>query len=450
MPPATPLLRVLPSGASAAAGAVEIRPWLAPALLLAAALAVHGAWFMRPMSVVFDEVYFGRDALDYLSGTAFFDLHPPLGKLIFAAMAWLLGLDPHFSFPGNGVPFPGPGYALLRLPADLGGVLFPLLLYGTARELGLSRWAALVLGLLAALDNAWLVISRFTLIDIFFIDFGFAALWCYLRHHRLGGAGWLVAAALFAGASASVKWTGLSFLGGMLVLEALRGLRTRDPASGWRLALLVGLPVLFYLGVFALHFALLGAAAEGPGGGFFEHFLALNRRMYTVSSGMLGKHAYASRWYDWPFMMRPLDFWAEYRGPVLARIYLLGNPIVWWTSAYCMLYLLVNAVPKLPGLLQRRWPAPAELFIVGGFLANLLPFTQIRRVMFIYHYLPAQAFALLGVGLLLDRSARQARCLGAALLLSALAAFVYFAPLSYGLELTQAQFDARFWVDSWK
>jgi dolichyl-phosphate-mannose--protein O-mannosyl transferase len=26
----------------------------------------------------------------------------------------------------------------------------------------------------------------------------------------------------------------------------------------------------------------------------------------------------------------------------------------------------------------------------------------------------------------------------------------HFAPLTYGLEITRAQFDARFWVNSWK
>ena len=76
--------------------------------------------------------------------------------------------------------------------------------------------------------------------------------------------------------------------------------------------------------------------------------------------------------------------------------------------------------------------------------------TQIKRVMFIYHYLPALGFALLALGLLLDRSGRHARRIGAVLLVLAAAAFVWFAPISYGLPITHPQFDARMWIDTWR
>jgi dolichyl-phosphate-mannose-protein mannosyltransferase len=150
-------------------------PWVA---LLALSAALHFVWFERPLTVVFDEVYFPRFALSYLKGEYYFDLHPPLGKLILFATAWLGGLDPAFSFATNHLPFPDSSYLLLRVPPRIAGTLLPLVLVAVALELGVSRFASFTAGYLAALDNALLVISRFALLDSFLLLFGFGAIWC--------------------------------------------------------------------------------------------------------------------------------------------------------------------------------------------------------------------------------------------------------------------------------
>lgn len=443
-----------------AAGA---RPWLPPALVFVLAWLLHAAFLKQPLSVVFDEVYFGRYAMLYLKGEDYFDLHPPLAKLVFGGMAWLLQLDPSFGWEHNGQPFPDPAYAWLRLPAHAMGVLLPVVLWGVAREIGLSPRAATVVALLAALDNAFLVMSRVALTDMFFITAGFGALWAYLRQRRTGRGVGLWVAALLAGCAVSVKWTALSFVGVLLALEAQRlwQLRAARPwATLWRPAALLALPAAVYVASFALHFSLVKPTIgtqprllERAAMPFAERFVEQNREMWRSSSGMTVKHPYASRWYDWAFMMRPVDMWAQYRGDNLSRMYLIGNPLVWWATGYAMLFLLVNFVPKLPDLVARAKPPPAgaaELMVVGGFLANMLPFVFIARVMFIYHYLPALGFALLGLGLLVDRTGRHAKWGVPVLVALAAAAFVYWAPLTYGIELTRPQFEARFWVGSWK
>ncbi len=55
--------------------------WLAPLVLLLGGLATHAAWLGRPLSVVFDEVYFVEQGRDYLEGKDFMDPHPPIAKL---------------------------------------------------------------------------------------------------------------------------------------------------------------------------------------------------------------------------------------------------------------------------------------------------------------------------------------------------------------------------------
>lgn len=86
----------------------------------------------------FDEVHFGKFAGFYLKRTYFFDVHPPLAKLMLAGMGWLIGYDGHFDFANigdsyieNNVPYIG----LRTLPATL-NVLCVVLLYNIMRESG--------------------------------------------------------------------------------------------------------------------------------------------------------------------------------------------------------------------------------------------------------------------------------------------------------------------------
>jgi dolichyl-phosphate-mannose--protein O-mannosyl transferase len=444
-------------------------------LLLTVSIGLHFAWYGHPAAVVFDEVYFPRFALAYLRHEHFLDLHPPLGKLIFAATAWLAGLDPGFTFGSIHHPFPDASYVVLRVPPRVAGGVLPLVLVGIALELGVSRFAAFVVGALAVLDNGLLVLSRFALMDPFLLLFGFGALWCWLRG-RSRGWGWLLATGLLCGAAASVKWTGLAFLGLVMLGETVRVWKGPQRGLGiTRLAVVIALVVAVYLASFAVHFALtsrtgpdaaflspayqatllghpLAADPAQPRLGFAGKLIEMHQRMLSGHAAA-SPHPYASRWYDWPFMMRAIAMWTEVKDGRIASIHLLGNPAVWWACGYCILLLLANYPPRLFNLaLARTGPTPtgSETAIVVAYLANLLPFVPIARPMFVYHYMPAMCCALIGVGLLLDRCGRDAHWLGALLVLLAAAGFVYFAPLTYGLPLPPADFDARMWLRGWR
>nr|AIA92240.1 PMT [uncultured Saccharomyces] len=59
-----------------------------------AVIRLHGlAW---PDSVVFDEVHFGGFASQYIRGTYFMDVHPPLAKMLYAGVASLGGFQGDF------------------------------------------------------------------------------------------------------------------------------------------------------------------------------------------------------------------------------------------------------------------------------------------------------------------------------------------------------------------
>ncbi|KAF9085857.1 hypothetical protein BGX27_003317, partial [Mortierella sp. AM989] len=113
----------------------------------------------------FDEQHFGGFAADYLKGEFFMDIHPPLGKMLYAAVAYMLGFDGNFEFaPGKlyarNVPFIG-----MRMFAVACGVGLIPISYLTIKKSGHSTQAALICAVLVTFDfrllsqsgsgNAW-------------------------------------------------------------------------------------------------------------------------------------------------------------------------------------------------------------------------------------------------------------------------------------------------------
>jgi dolichyl-phosphate-mannose-protein mannosyltransferase len=346
----------------------------------------------HPHAIVFDEVYFREYALRYLDGKYYFDLHPPLGKLLLGGWAKLFGI----SATAQGTD---PAVALRVLPA-LAGTALVAVFYQLLRELTVSRKVATFGAALLLLDNAILVESRLILIDSMLLLFGIGALTCYLASRRhTGRAHWtlLTSSAVLAGMAASTKLTGLSALGVIGLVWFAQALRRR---VSWRLAfpqaaVLLLVPALVYVSVFAIHFrelpdsgpgdafmsqrfqsTLAGNANYNPAAtmSFTDRFLELNDAIRRYEASLDNSHhPYSSTWTTWPVLKRPVYYWVSTTKASGKQeyIYLQGNPVIWW------------------GL-------------------------------------------LMGV------------------VVVALACFLFFAPISYGLPLADGGLSARIWLDSWR
>ena len=250
----------------------------------------------------------------------------------------------------------------------------------------------------------------------------------------------------------SIKWTGITFLALIVLMELAHLYKDRHGTARRRLGPLIAtlgvLPLLVYASAFAIHFTLL--TKPGPGDAFmsaqFQHtplpqkILELNVEMYRSNHRLTATHPYSSRWYTWPFMGRPIFYWVESN----ARVYLLGNPAVWWLSTAALIVALTNIVAS--GL---RRIDPILAVLVGAWLMNMLPFIGITRVMFLYHYFTALIWAVLLLAYLVDQSNKQ-RQVFFAISGIALALFIFFAPLSYGLPLSEPAYHARTWFGSWR
>lgn len=432
----------------------------------------------QPSDVVFDEVYFREFAAAYLSGQFFFDIHPPLVKLLFAGIGGLFGLSPDHVAAGEA------GALVLRILPILAGVALVPLVYIIVRQLGLGRRIATFGGLLVLLDNALLVESRFVLMDSILLLAGMGALSCFLAMRRAKDMAhwrWVIAVALCVGILVSIKWSGLALVWLLAVGWFVDGVIRHLP---WRRMLgeavvIMTVVATVYIGSFAVHFGLLTKAGEGDtfmserfqsslvgsahydknnDVSFWEKLIEQNHEMYAAQGSLkTAEHPYASPWHSWPMMQKPVYFWqGEEHDGQQGHIYLLGNPVVWWGVVVAVLMAGLLMIFRHRIFKKREH---IVLFLLAGYFANFIPFAFIDRPMFLYHYLFALLFGILlacvMISILFDwlthKYGRNTSLrIYWSLCILVMLGFIYFLPVSYGWPLTLDVLQQHMWLPSWR
>lgn len=472
-----------------------------------------------PNSIVFDEVTFGKFLNSYAKGEYYFDLHPPLGKLIFGWMAFWGGINPQFNYDKIGTVFTENTYIWLRSSTAFGGALIAPCLFMLLRGLRYSLWVAIVAALFVIFENALIVISRTFVFDVFILSFGFLSLAFGIWYHRTDKQFLWWLAWIFAGAAFSIKWTGLSFLGVLSLWEIQKvwdkvnrsshlneskqkktGSKNAPPTRTlpalififrlreqvykvvqmvWEVRqatgrIIVGFATAFslYFLVFVIHFAwtpragigndfmtpdfqsgLIGNRFYGDKNlkppGAWGQFTELNHLMWFYQKTMNQPHPYSSAWYTWPFLYRPIYFWGNTDSALKERIYLLGNPLLWWSALAATLYFLYRRRNFWRFIFRPACESQTarEANILVLFIANYLPFVFIGRVMFLYHYMVALTVALAILAVVLERWKEDKRLW--VFLFAAFASFCFFAPLTYALPLNDFEYQWRLWFSTW-
>ncbi|KAI8818483.1 Dolichyl-phosphate-mannose-protein mannosyltransferase-domain-containing protein [Fimicolochytrium jonesii] len=264
--------------------------WYQAALVVVTLLSfVTRCWGIGyPGQVVFDEVHFGKFASYYLRREYYFDVHPPLGKLLLAGAGWFLGYDGHFLFDNigddyvaNNVPYVG----LRLLPATCGALIVPVV-FLTLKELGLSVAGATFGALLLVLDNSLITQSRLILLDSMLTLFCVCSIyaWVKFQQHKhepfsLRWYGWLLMTGAGLAFTTGVKMVGMLTIAAVGVavlfdlwelLDYRRGLSMRQFSRHFaaRALCLIFFPLAIYLSFFYIHFALL--IKSGPGDAFMS------------------------------------------------------------------------------------------------------------------------------------------------------------------------------------
>ena len=407
----------------------------------------------QPERIVFDEVHFVKFVSSYCcTGKRIFDVHPPHGKLLIAGVARTLGYSSSAdSLNINDKMASGDSFKLRLLPA-LAGMLLPLVVFRLLLHLGAFQSTALFAALLLVFDNAFTVQSRLASLDSMLLLFTFTSLMFYFDAARSSGH-WrwplLIICGACAGLAAGVKYTGmlaLGMLGVLLFLDLMNALRTG--VVRWYQPFISGAVIIaaafavFVLGWY-LHFQLLDRAGPGDAwgilqGGFWQKFMTVQEQMLRANAGLGHTHHDASAWWQWPLMLKPIYYWASDG----AKLYFIGNPLVWWGSTLVLLTVLMVTLLSLVSSLQITATSNRKVLLavpVIGYLCAYLPLLYVGRILFLYHYLTALVFAIMisalwlqKISWLRDGSLFKQRLSVYGVLALVLLTFTAFIPFTYG------------------
>jgi dolichyl-phosphate-mannose-protein mannosyltransferase len=423
-----------------------------------------------PRRMMFDEVYYAKDACFYAEASLkacrmedLNEVHPPLGKWILSAGIKLFGFD---SF----------GY---RSMAVLAGTMTVALLYLLARKILRSTVGAGVAAGLLAIDPLHFVQSRISMLDVFVPLFAVAA-FLFLALDRNNsirlrdslaegypekgsiGAGlarpWRMAAGVSAGAAVACKWTGAFVPLVVIVLAITWAISSRRPHHDKKVVLptlrydgpsiflyLIVLPIVVYT------LSYIGRGIEGEvlalpwsEGSWWHAFGEKQRDMLDFHRSLDATHPYQSPAWSWMLLKRPVSYFFEtdpngdYR-EVLAT----GSPFVWWSSIFAIAYVAYTWI-------RSRSLRRPEGIILAGFVFSygiwLIP-TSSRTAIFLFYFVTTVPFLCLAIGYVASvlGNVWEARTAVALFCITAIGFFAFYYPLLTKQALSQEHWDRRIW-----
>src|SRR3989338_8472496 len=253
--------------------------------------------FLRISQPVFDEAHYANFAIRTLNGERYIDVHPPLGRIIFAFLAKTFKSEGDFNE--------------IKYGSDYGNFPFKAL-----------RMATIIAGSLLC-GIFFIIYSRFILPDTYLLVFGFLGILFFLsalRREFKASLFFIFLAGLFFGFSGLIKWSGFGFLGTALFFLAYK-------KEFFKLA-----PLLFFA---IATYILIFTAFSFTGQGDYSYFSVIAQAVKMTEGHLkLQDHVLASRPYIWPFMQMAFPFWQS-EGITIS----LSPNLVGWVSVVLSIIL---------------------------------------------------------------------------------------------------------------
>ncbi|XP_061388961.1 protein O-mannosyl-transferase 2 [Musca vetustissima] len=258
--------------------------WLVFAIVVLLTCCTRYYKVTEPDHVCWDETHFGKMGSWYINRTFFFDVHPPLGKMLIALSGYLTGYDGTFPFEKPGDKYNGTHYEGMRyFCTTLGALIIPMA-YDTVHDLTRSLEAATLSAFYILFDVGMLTLNQYILLDPILLFFMMASVWGMVKISKVTAAGqsytfkwwsYLFFTGTVLACTISVKFVGLFvvLLVGLHTITELwcilgdlnKPIRETLKQLGCRAMGLIVWPIALYLTFFYIHLQLLNHSGNGDG-----------------------------------------------------------------------------------------------------------------------------------------------------------------------------------------
>nr|XP_024219416.1 protein O-mannosyl-transferase 2 [Halyomorpha halys] len=259
--------------------------WFCFALIVALSFSTRFYKVLEPDHVCWDETHFGKMGSWYINRTFFFDVHPPLGKMLIALSGYMSGYDGNFPFDKPGDKYDDTNYAGMRMfCAFLGASIAPIS-FLIVWELTFSLSASCMASIFIICDVGVLTLTQYILLDpilLFFIMCSTLGIVKFYNHRHYVFSRkwwfWLCFTGVMLACAVSVKFVGIFvvILCGFHTISQLWEVLTdlsKPMAYTYKhfvaraLGLII-LPAIVYVCFFYIHLKILNKS--GNGDGFFS------------------------------------------------------------------------------------------------------------------------------------------------------------------------------------
>jgi len=463
-------------------------------VIVLASIARFG-WIASPDGLVFDEVYYQREAYGLLvagyelqwpaAGDALvlyvdqpaFSSHPPLGK-------WVIALFMNLA---------GDAAGAFRIGSVVCGIVLVIALMFAVFLLTKKIVWANVAGLLIAVDGLAVGTARIAMLDGIMATFaviGFVFLLLHFRSRTMGQPfrwvrSWLLPAGLFFGLAIATKWSALAFLLSFLVLTlAFEFGVFRSKVTAPRM------PVQITRSVGVASQLLVPAAAAyvtswaGWFSGLYSYgsylddyptltmpqflawlplewhpFILHHIDMATKVASITSDHNSLSNAWQWPLMLKPTLFGFEripagsvgcdFSFDCVVSWSTVSNPLLWY-PAVAATFVLVWLFVRQRGV----W----EAAILTGIFAGFVPWLFIQRDQYFFYAIASLPFLVMALVLVLSKaldsssSTKRPKSLNSAIVGyvgAAVLCGLFFLPLALHMTMPAWFWELHIWLPGW-